>query len=141
MILLVSLFSAPAVAFMAFDFVFPNISVPSLEKNMLVAFLLAVLFGMPPGYFSKRTDIAIVTVMVYVFLGYLMALVAYMAPFLFYDFSVIFPDLYILFFLNMTVILLMIFALGGFIGVILGQILKESLDSEETAQSFQRGRA
>ncbi|HEX7392336.1 MAG TPA: hypothetical protein VF374_05220 [Thermoplasmata archaeon] len=134
--LLVSLFSIPAIAFITFDFVFPNISVPSLERNMLAAFLLSVLFGMPSGYFLKRTDVAILTVLVYVALGYVLGIVAYAAPFLFYDFSIIFPGAYFLFFLNRTIILLMILFLGGIIGVIVGQLLRESMDTEETAQWF-----
>lgn len=134
--LLVACMSAPAIAFMAFDFVFPNVSSPSLEKNVFVAFLLSVLFGMPPGYLTRRTDLAIVTVLVYVFLGYALAIVAYSAPFLFYDFRVVFPGQYFLFFLNLTVIPLLIFVLGGFIGVVLGQLLGESTDREETSQNF-----
>jgi hypothetical protein len=123
---------------MTFDFVFPNIAVPSLQRNILVAFLLSVLFGMPTGYLTRRTDLAFVTVMVYVFVGYVFALAAYSAPFLFYDFGVIFPDLYVLFFLNLTVILVMIFVLGGIVGVILGQILRESNERDETAQVFSK---
>lgn len=137
-VLVLALITAPAIAFMAFDFVFPNISTPSLQKNLLVAFLLSILFGMPAGYMTRRTDVAVVTVLVYVFVGYILAIIAYTAPFLFYDFSVIFPDLYVLFFLNMTVILVMMFVLGGIIGVILGQILQESYERDETSQVFSR---
>ncbi len=137
---MVALFSAPAIAFMTFDFVFPNLSSLSLGKNLLAAFLLAALFGMPSGYLTRRTDLAIVTVILYVFIGYILAIIAYSTPFLFYDFKVIFPDLYIMFFLNMTVILLMLFVFAGFIGVILGQLLAESFEKEETSQSFSRGR-
>ncbi|MDH3365868.1 MAG: hypothetical protein OEM29_07715 [Thermoplasmata archaeon] len=125
---------------MTFDFVFPNVSTPSLEKNLLVAFLLSALFGMPAGYFNRRTDLAIVTVLVYVSIGYVLALVAYSAPFLFYDFEVIFPGLYVMFFLNMTVIPMMLFTFGGIVGVILGQLLRESYESDETSQVFSRMR-
>ncbi len=134
--LVVALMSAPAIAFMTFDFVFPNMSTPSLGKNMLVAFLLSVLFGMPSGYLTRRTDLAIVTVIMYVFIGYLIAIVAYSVPFTVYDFSIIVPGLYVMFFLNMTVRPLKLMVLGGFIGVIMGQMLGESMDSEETAQNF-----
>jgi hypothetical protein len=134
--LVVALMIAPAIAFMTFDFVFPNMSTPSLGKNMLVAFLLSILFGMPSGYLTRRTDLAIVTVIMYVFIGYIIAIVAYSAPFTVYDFNIIFPGLYFLFFLNMTVIPLMLMVLGGFIGVIMGQLLGESMDLEETAQNF-----
>jgi len=134
--LVISLMSAPAIAFMAFDFVFPNLTTPSLGKNILVMFLLSILFGMPSGYLTKRTDLAILTVIVYVALGYSMAILAYSVPFSIFDFSVIFPGLYYFFFLNMTVIPLMIMVLGGFVGVILGQMLGESMDREETAQNF-----
>ena len=136
--LLVSLFSVPAIAFITFDFVFPNISTPSLEKNLMVAFLLSVLFGMPSGYFQKRTDAAILTVMIYVALGFVVGIVAYAAPFLFYDFSIIFPGAYFMFFLNRTVILLMLLFLGGIIGVIVGQLLRDSMETEETAQWFKK---
>jgi hypothetical protein len=115
--LVVTLISAPAVAFMTFDFVFPNISTPSLDKNLMAAFLMSILFGMPSGYMTKRTDVAIVAVIAYVTIGYVIALVAYSAPFLFFDFGIVFPDLYIMFFLNMTVILEMLFFLGGIVGV------------------------
>lgn len=135
----VAAMSAPAIAFMAFDFVFPNISSPSLDKSVFVAFLLSILFGMPSGYLTRRTDLAIITVLIYVFLGYSLAIVAYSAPFVFYDFHIVFPGLYFLFFLNLTVIPLMMFVLGGFVGVVLGQLLGESFDREETAQSFSRG--
>jgi hypothetical protein len=136
-ILVLTLITAPAIAFMTFDFVFPNVSTPSLQKNLLVAFLLSALFGIPSGYMTKRTDVAVVTVLVYVLVGYVLAIVAYSTPFLFYDFGVIFPDLYLLFFLKMTVIMVMLFFLGGIIGVILGQVLRESYEGE-TAQVFSR---
>ncbi len=136
--LVVASMSAPAIAFMTFDFVFPNLSTPSLDKNMFAMFLLSMLFGMPSGYLTRRTDLAILTVILYVFIGYLMAIVAYSAPFTVYDFSVVFPGLYFLFFLNRTVILLMLMVFGGFIGVILGQMLGESMDKEETSQNFSR---
>ncbi len=133
-----ALISAPGVAFLFFDFLFPNLSTPSLEKNMLVVFLLAILFGMPSGYLTRRTDLAILTVILYVFLGYVVAIVAYSAPFTVYDFSIVFPGLYFMFFLNMTVIPLLLMVLGGFIGVIVGQLLAESMDREETSQNFSK---
>jgi hypothetical protein len=135
-----ALMSAPAIAFMTFDFVFPNISAPSLGKNMFAAFLVSALAAMPSGYLLRKTDVAIVTVMVYTFLGYVLAIVAYAGPFLFFDFSVIFPGLYILFFLNTTIIPFLIFMVGGFMGVVFGQILWESAEKGETAQAFSRGR-
>ena len=52
-VLMVTLICAPAIAFMTFDFVFPNISTPSLEKNLMVAFLMSMLFGMPAGYLNR----------------------------------------------------------------------------------------
>lgn len=131
-----ALMSAPGVAFVFFDFIFPNLTTPSLDKNMLVLFLLAIMFGMPSGYLTRRTDLAIVTVLLYVAMGYAMAVAAYSAPFTIYDFSIIFPGLYFMFFVNMTVIPLLVIVLGGFIGVILGQALGESMDREETAQNF-----
>lgn len=133
-----TLISAPAIAFMTFDFVFPNVTTLSLEKNLLVAFLLSTLFGMPAGYMTKRIDMAVLTVLAYVTVGYSLAITAYSAPFIFYNFSVMFPDLYVLFFLNMTVIPVMLFVLGGIVGVMLGQVLQESYEREETAQVFSR---
>ena len=139
-VLVLSLLSAPAIAFMVFDFVFPNISTPTLDKNLLVAFLMAALFGTPAGYFNRRTDHAILTVFIYISIGYVIAVIAYSAPFLLYDFEVVFPDLYFMFFLNMTVIPMMLFVFGGIVGVIIGQVLRESYDREETAQYFSRQR-
>ncbi|MCJ7489595.1 MAG: hypothetical protein MUO87_05580, partial [Thermoplasmata archaeon] len=78
-VLVLALITAPAIAFMTFDFVFPNISTPSLQKNLLVAFLLSILFGMPAGYMTRRTDVAVVTVVVYVLAGYVLAIIAYTA--------------------------------------------------------------
>lgn len=140
LIIFLTLVSAPAVAFMTFDFVFPNISTPSLNNNLMMAFLMAILFGVPSGYMTRRTDLALVTVIFYVTVGYLMAIVAYSAPFLFYDFGVVFPDLYVMFFLNMTVILAMMFFVGGIVGMIMGQILRESYERDETSQIFSRMR-
>ena len=135
----VALMTAPLIAFLAFDFVFPNISSPSLQKNMLVAFLLSLLFGMPSGYILRRTDLAILNVLLYVGIGYVIAIVAYSAPFLFYEFEVVFPGLYFLFFLNRTVILVILFIIGGIIGAAVGQIVGESTQNEETAQWFSKG--
>jgi hypothetical protein len=131
-----ALMSAPGVAFVFFDFIFPNLTTPSIEKNMLVLFLLAIMFGMPSGYLTRRTDLAILTVLLYVTIGYAIAVLAYSAPFTVYDFSIVLPGLYFMFFVNMTIIPLLIVVLGGFIGVILGQVLGESMDREETAQNF-----
>jgi hypothetical protein len=136
--LVMAALSAPGVAFVFFDFIFPNLTTPSLGKNMLVLFLLAIMFGMPSGYLTRRTDLAILTVLLYVIMGYALAVVAYSAPFTVYDFAIIFPGLYFMFFVNMTVIPLLIVVLGGFIGVILGQLLGESMDREETAQNFSK---
>ena len=136
----IALLSVPAVAFIMFSFVFPNISTPSMDRNMLVAFLLSILFGMPSGYFTRRTDMALVTVLIYVAIGYVLAILAYSTPFLFYDFRVVFPGLYFMFFFNRTVILLLLFVLGGIVGVVLGQIVRESTQTEETSQWFSKER-
>lgn len=137
-VLMVTLICAPAIAFMTFDFVFPNISTPSLEKNLMVAFLMSMLFGMPAGYLNRRIDVAIVSVIFYVLVGYVISLIAYSTPFLFYDFGVVFPDLYLMFFLNMTVIVEMLFFFGGIVGVMLGQVLRESYEKGETSQVFSK---
>lgn len=138
--IMIALLSVPAVAFIMFSFVFPNISTPSMDRNMLVAFLLSILFGMPSGYFTRRTDMALVTVLIYVAIGYVLAILAYSTPFLFYDFRVVFPGLYFMFFFNRTVILLLLFVLGGIVGVVLGQIVRESTQTEETSQWFSKER-
>lgn len=137
-IAVVALLSAPAFAFMTFDFVFPNVSWPSLDRNMLVAFLLSILFSMPAGYLIRKTDLALLSGLLNVFLGYVLALVTYGAPFILYDFSVVFPDLYFMFFIRMTVVLALLMVLGSFVGVILGQMIGDASGKEETAQSFPR---
>ena len=139
-VLILSMLGAPAIAFMTFDFVFPNISTPSLGNNLFAIFLLSAVFGTLAGYFNRRIDRALATVFTYVAIGYIIALVCYSAPFLFYDFEVVFPGMYVMFFLNKTVFLVMVFIFGGIIGVVLGMILLEELEREETSQSFSRWR-
>ena len=46
---LVMLMSSTPIAFMSFDFMFPNISTPSLEKNLLLLFIVSILIGAPSG--------------------------------------------------------------------------------------------
>ena len=139
-VLVLSLLCAPAIAFMTFDFVFPNISTPSLGSSLVAIFLLSAVFGTLAGYFNRRIDSALATVFAYVTIGYVIALVCYSAPFLFYDFEVVLPGMYMMFFLNKTVFLVMIYIFGGIIGVVLGMILVEELEKEETSQSFSRWR-
>jgi len=132
----ISVLSAPPIAFMAFDFFFPNISTPSLGKNMLVVFLLSILSGMPSGYFSRRVDAAMLTVILYVAVGYSLAVVFYSAPYLIFNLELLVPGFYYTMFFRFTVILLFLFVLGGFMGAVFGAMVRDSVRREETRLTF-----
>jgi len=134
-----SLMAAPLIAFMTFDFMFPNITTPSLEKNMMVMFAISILAGMPAGYFIKRTDVAMVTVILYVVVGYALALLYYTMPYLIYDIDIVVPGLYYVLFFRITVVLLFIFVLGGFIGAVFGQLVRDSIKKETTRLTWDEG--
>jgi hypothetical protein len=131
-----TLLGAPAVAFMAFDFMFPNISTPSLGKNMLVVLLISILNGLPPGVITKRVDLSLLSVLSYTVAGYLIGLLMYTSPYLLYDIEILLPSLYYTAFIRYTIILVFIFALGGFIGAIFGGLLRESIGREETSLTW-----
>jgi hypothetical protein len=132
--IILALMSSTPVAFMSFDFMFPNLSTPSLDKNFMAMFLISILIGMPSGYFSRRTDMAMLTVIIYVAIGYVWANVMYSAPYLLYDMGSVLP--YYGLFLRFTVILLFIFIVGGFMGTVLGQLIRDSVRREETSLTF-----
>jgi len=133
---LLSLLGAPPIAFMTFDFFFPNVSTPSLEKNLLVVLLLSILAGIPSGLFSRRVDLAIATTFLYVTVGYLFAFVLYSGPYLLYGLDLLLPTFYYLMFFRFTIILLFLFVLGGFMGAVLGVIIRDSIRREETRLTF-----
>ncbi|MGQ9587231.1 MAG: hypothetical protein ACUVT7_02460 [Thermoplasmata archaeon] len=133
---LLSLLGAPPIAFMTFDFMFPNISTPSLGKNLMVVFLLSVLTGMPGGYFTRRTDLAMVSVFFYTATGYVLAVVLYSVPYTVYNIEEVLPDFYYAMFFRLTVILLFLFVLGGFMGTVFGQIVRDWVRREETRLTF-----
>ncbi len=134
---LVSLLSATPIGFMTFDFMFPNVSTPSLGKNLLLIFALSALAGIPAGYFQKRTDLATMSVILYAAVGYVMAVVLYSAPYSFYHLQNILPSFYYAMFFRFTIILLFLYVFGGFVGAILGQIIRDSVRRDETKLEFE----
>jgi len=135
-IVLIALISAPPIAFMSFDFMFPNISSPSLGKSLLAVFVLSILTGMPSGYFNRRTDLAMVSVFLYTAVGYALAVLFYSAPYTLYNLEQILPDIYYAMFFRFTIILLFFFVLGGFMGAVLGQLTRDWIRREETGTAF-----
>jgi hypothetical protein len=133
---LVSVLSAPPIAFMTFDFMFPNISTPSLGKSLMVVFLLSILTGMPSGYFTRRTDLAMVSVFFYTAVGYALAVLLYSAPYTIYHLDQVLSDFYYAMFFRFTIILLFLFVLGGFMGAVFGQMVRDWVRSEETKLTF-----
>jgi len=136
---LMMLLSAPPIAFMTFDFMFPNISTPSLQKNLMVVFLVSILAAIPSGYFTMRTDLAIVTVFLYTAVGYVLAVALYSAPYTVFNLEEVLPSFYYGMFFRFTVILLFLFILGGFIGTIFGQMVRDMVRKEETGLIFKSG--
>jgi len=134
---LVSLLSAPPLGFATFDFMFPNISTPSMGKNLLLILALSLLAGMPAGYFQKRTDLAMMSVILYTAVGYIMAVVLYSAPYTIYNIENILPSFYYAMFFRFTIILLLLYVLGGFVGSILGQLIRDWTPGEETKLEFE----
>jgi hypothetical protein len=134
---LIAIVSAPPIAFMSFDFMFPNISSPSLGKSLPAVFLLSILTGMPSGYFNRRTDLAMVSVFLYTGVGYALALLLYSAPYTFYNLEQVLPDIYYAMFFRFTIILLFFYALGGFMGVVLAQLIRDWIRREETGTAFE----
>jgi hypothetical protein len=136
---LVSAMSAPPIAFMTFDFMFPSISTPSLQKNLMVVFLMSILTGMPSGYFTRRTDLAMVSVFFYTAVGYVLAVLLYSAPYTLYNLEQVLSDFYYAMFFRFTIILLFLFILGGFMGAVFGQMVRDWVRGEETQLTFRGG--
>ncbi len=134
--LLVMVMSGFPIAFMSFDFMFPNMSTPSLEKNLMVLFLISILAGVAPGYFMRQTSLAMLTVILYVAFGYCVGLVMYSTPYSLYDIELVLPSFYYTLFFRYTVILMFLFVLGGFIGVVFGQLVRDSISREQTRLSW-----
>ncbi len=132
LVALVSTLSAMPIAFLTFNSMFPNVTTPSLESNMLLVFLLSILVAVPVGYFIRKPDMAIVCVFLYTLIGYMLALVLYSMPYLFYDVRLVLPSFYYLIFFRFTFILVFIYILGGFVGVVLGQVMRDSVGGEAT---------
>lgn len=130
--LLITVMSSFPIAFMSFDFMFPNISTPSLGKNLMVLFLISMLAGVASGYLLRRTSMAMLTVIMYVALGYCIGLVMYSTPYTLYDIDLVLPSFYYTLFFRYTVVLLFLFVLGGFVGVVLGQLVRDSMSREQT---------
>jgi len=135
-VMAISLMSAPPIAFMAFDFMFPNITTPSMNKEMLVMLAVSILAGIPSGYFNRRVDLAMLSVIAYTAIGYILAVVYYSTPFTLYDIELILPGLYYALFFRFTIILLFIFVLGGFMGTVFGQLVRDSMKKETTKLTF-----
>lgn len=134
--LLMMVVSGIPIGFMSFDFMFPNMSTPSLDKNLLVVLMVSILAGVGPGYFLRRTSLAMFSVILYVAFGYALGVVMYSAPYSMYDIELVLPSFYYTIYFRYTVILLFIFVLGGFIGVVFGQLVSDSIRREETRLSW-----
>jgi len=139
-LVLVSLISAPPIAFMSFEFMFPSISTPSYGKSLLVVFVLSILTGIPSGFFTRRTDMAMSSVFTYTAVGYLLAVLFYSVPYSFYGLGQVLPDIYYARFFRFTIILLFLFILGGFMGAVFGQMVRDWIRGEETGTAFQTAR-
>ncbi len=135
-VILATLLGAPAIAFMAFDWMFPNISTPSLDKNMLAILLISIMNGIPAGCLTRRVDLGLVSVLTYTVAGYLLGLLMYTSPYLLYDIEILIPSIYYTAFIRYTVILMFVFVLGGFMGSIFGGLIRESMNREETSLTW-----
>jgi hypothetical protein len=135
-VVLATFLGAPAIAFMSFDFMFPNLSTPSLDKSVLAVLLISIVTGLPAGYLTRRIDLALLSVLSYTAAGYLIGLLMYSSPYLMYDIEILLPGLYYTAFIRYTVILVFIFAFGGFVGAVFGGLIRESVDREETSLTW-----
>lgn len=120
------------VGYLVFEFMLPNVSYLAFGKNLLVILILSVVAGVPAGLLNRKTNLAIVSVFVYTVIGYLLAFLFYMIPFVAYGATLAIPGLYYVAFLRFTVVLAFVFLFGGIIGVVAGQYLRDSMDREET---------
>jgi glucan phosphoethanolaminetransferase (alkaline phosphatase superfamily) len=137
---LTSFISAPPIAFMSFEFMFPTISTPSFGKSLLAVFLISILTGIPSGYLTRRTDLAMTSVFLYTAAGYILAVVFYSVPYTIYDLQQVLPDIYYAMFFRFTMILLFLFVLGGFLGTLFGQMVRDWIKTEETGMTFENAR-
>ena len=124
------------IGFMTFDFMFPNMSTPSLSKNLLAAFLISILVAIPAGYLTRRVDMAMITVIMYVASGYLFGLVLYSSPYTIYSLHQILASFYYAMYFRFTIIMLFIYTLGGFMGAVFGQYVRDSIGKQETRLKF-----
>lgn len=134
-VLIMTLLSSTPVAFMIFDFSFPNLSTPSLSSNLLAVLVISMLVGLPSGYLTKRTDLAFVTVILYTIAGYIVSLAFYSAPYI-GSLEIVSTQIYYASYIRRTIVLLFIFILGGFVGTIIGQYMRDSIRREETSLTF-----
>jgi uncharacterized membrane protein len=134
--LFVGLLSSTPIAFISFDFMFPNITTFSFSKNLLLILLVSILVGMPGGYFIKRTSLVMVSVILYTAIGYAEGVLLYSTPYTLYHLQNILPDFYYALFFRFTIILLFLFILGGFVGAVFGQMVRDAIGREETGTSF-----
>jgi len=126
------LMCATPIAFLTFEFMLPNVSYPGIGKNLLVILLLSILTGIPAGLLNKKTNFAIVSIFLYTIIGYLLAFLFYMFPFVAYNANLAIPGLYYAAFLRFTIVLVFLFVFGGIIGVVGGQYLRDSVGRVET---------
>jgi hypothetical protein len=94
---------------------------------------------MPSGYFTRRTDLAMVSVFFYTAVGYVLAVLLYSAPYTLYNLEQVLSDFYYAMFFRFTIILLFLFILGGFMGAVFGQMVRDWIGAEETQLSFRGG--
>lgn len=120
------------IAYMSFEFVLPNVSSPGFGSNLLVILILSVITGVPAGYLNKRVDFAITSVLAYTALGYALAFTFYSVPFMFFHAQQVIPGLYYALFLRLTITLLFVYVVGGILGAIVGQLIRDSIKRQET---------
>lgn len=132
----VTLTSSPPIAYMSFDFMFPSLTPFSTGKNLLVILAISFLAGIPSGYFIKRTDLALLTTILYTAVGYSLAVLMYSGPYTFYHADMVLPSLYYALFFRFTIILLFFYSIGGFVGAIFGQMMRDAAGREETSVVF-----
>jgi len=127
-----TLMCSTPIAFLTFEFMWPNVSFPSIGMNLLVILLLSIVTGMPAGILNRRANVAIISVFLYTVLGYLLAFLFHMFPVVAYDVTLSIPGLYYAAFLRFTIVLLFLYIFGGIIGAVLGQYIRDSVGREET---------
>lgn len=127
-----TLLCSTPIAYMSFQFALPNVSYPAFSSNLLVVLVLSLLAGVPAGYLNRRVDLAIISVITYTAVGYALAFAFYSVPFIFYRVQQVIPGLYYALFLRLTITLLFVFVVGGILGTIIGQLIRDSIRRQET---------